>query len=76
MTIVLNHIWTDSQYFKASLNKEIISASSLFARFSRMELAVQEISARREEFSDSLHSGADKTENRTFVFYFTAADMV
>ena len=41
-----------------------------------MELAVQEISARREEFSDSVHSEADKTENRTFVFYFTAADMV
>ena len=72
MAILFNHSWTDTQCF----NKEIISASSLFVRFSRMELAVQEISARREEFSDSLHSGADKTENRTFVFYFTAADMV
>ena len=76
MFFIDNHSWTDTQYFKASFNKEIISASSLFARFSRMELAVQEISARREEFSDSLHSGADKTENRTFVFYFTAAGMV
>ena len=40
-----------------------------FARSSLKALAAQEITARSDEFSDSLHSEADKTENKTFMFF-------
>ena len=55
--------------FKVSFNKCRSFLKFLFARSSLKEPAAQEITAHSDEFSDSLHSGADKTENKTFMFF-------